>query len=160
MRLLLLVLGLFLGTSAFAANGLVFEVSGGFGYMYQSDSVQVKVLGSYYKGTYHDIDDVTTLKVSVAKDFSTVQDFKFYGGLEHWNNFYSSSLNSYYDRTGFIMGVRHELTPQLQVDIFTAVATYANSYAYHANTDTWNTYAPNSGWGLFRYGSISIAYLF
>jgi len=156
--LLLLVFGS--ASLARAMNGLVYENGGGVGYINQSDSVQFKVLGSYFKDVHNNYQDITALKISLAKDIREIDEVKVYTGASYWTNLMGSSTTSYYQRTSLIFGVRQTFHKNFQIEIFVEPISYADGQTYNAKTDTLSVNTANSGWNFFRNGAIALEYFF
>lgn len=163
-KLFVVLFSLFLTSIASVANagsGLVYEVGGGGGYIYQGDSLQFKVLGNYFKDPHHDYQDITAIKLSAAKDIMPIESANLYAGVSYWNDFLGSRIDShYYDRTGAVLGLRQAVNRNLQVEVLTEVVSYANSEAYNNNTDTYSLNTAGSGLGFFRNGAVAVSYLF
>ncbi|MGZ3747071.1 MAG: hypothetical protein ACXWRE_06880 [Pseudobdellovibrionaceae bacterium] len=149
-----------LGSLANATNGVVYENGNGVGYINQGDSVQFKILGNYFKDPYNTYQDITTIKLSVAKDMLSINEAKLYSGLSILSNFMGSTTTRYYDRTSGLIGLRQAVSKNLQIEIYTEAIGYSNSKTYNLKTDSLSLNPANSGWSFFRNGGFALSFLF
>ncbi|HWU42024.1 MAG TPA: hypothetical protein VN132_01260 [Bdellovibrio sp.] len=152
---------LFTTNFAFAGHGLVYENSGGAGYIFQGEKFQFKVLGNFYSDNDHDYKNTANLKLAFGADIAKYDELKLYAGLGFWKNYVDADLKCYQTRTDALLGLRYNMATHWQFEFFmNAISYYDGSTITDYDGTTRHSTVGTTGVSLFRTGAISVAYLF